>query len=390
MEKEKENDNNEANNNNNNYNKPQVMKIDEKQFNKAIKNTNLYNDNIVIVKSDDSYKTERIKELAIKKQNYQNEKLQQLKNFESFLKQQFDQDENKYKQNKNKIKGRLQETYEDMYKQKADELDNNYNNDISNFEIDKNNEMIQIIEKVQEEKIKLTKHDKDITEETNKLIKKCDDLKKEISTADAEAKRKTEDSARSRDGKPYLDGEAKDNELIEGKELKSFMNLTKDKYEIDLKNLENKYDILEAEYSKAEADKFDKDIEKMNKVYKSNSKLQGSALESSCKKLIKDYELALEEEFNLKHKQLPLEFEKKYVKNSINQLREELEIEKKEKIQMFNREIKILEEEYMLDISKLRNESSTRNLNSNKNISSLDSYNEEFMKVNITILFYII
>jgi len=57
---------------------------------------------------------------------------------------------------------------------------------------------------------------------------------------------------------------------------------------------------------------------------------------------------------------------------------------------MFNREIKILEEEYMLDISKLRNESSTRNLNSNKNISSLDSYNEEFMKVNITILFYII
>ena len=293
------------------------------------------NENIALEHQPESTKTNKKIEFDIKKQNYQNEKLQQLKNFESYLKQNYENEKTKYSKLKDKIKGTIQEKYEKLVKQKLKELDENYNNEISDFEVEKNNEMIAIIEKVQEEKIKLMKQDKEINEQNSKLNKKMEKLKKEIQE-DEQAKKSEEQNF-----------EAIDVQLFEGEDLNHFKLLAEEKHELNIKNLENKYELAEVEYRKYEEENFEREIAKLEKVFKSSIKIQGNALENSYKKLIHEYEKALEEDYKLKFRQLPIEFEKK-LKSDLLKLKENLEIEKKEKIQMFNREIQNLEETYIL------------------------------------------
>jgi hypothetical protein len=232
--------------------------------------------------------------LENQRRKYFNDKMQEVKQFEIQLKEKFKNEQSLYKDKKAQLKTELQEYYENEVEKLSENMEKEFNNQLQNTlynmeVIQKNdikNELMSIQNNLEKERAQLNEKKEKTENKYNSLINEKTEL---IGEVDFYSKLH-ETSNKSAD--------FSEQELSEGK------NLLEDKFNIEMKNIERKFETLEEDMKIEEEFKFNKEIEGVQRTVNSNLEKQEKTFKTFFGKILDDYQKALDEDFNIQAKAL--------------------------------------------------------------------------------------
>jgi hypothetical protein len=325
-----------------------------------------------------SLKSER-EDIEQSKREYFNSKLKEMKDFETQIREEYNKQVEDYKQRKNQIKMGFSEEYERkiaLNKRKMrDEFEKNNDNEIKKFE----RELEENLENSEKEYLRELEQNSsfnklnDVPSEPQNNLKLLE-LEKEKENLLQEIKFSSE--LKEKQIRSLLDSELADAKL-----------LLEEKFEIEKKNLDRKYDLYESEMETDEEIKFNKELETLQKQSEFNIEDQEKSLRTSHSKLLEEYQKALDEDFTIQTKTILREMEEKQ-KKEISQYKISLEKQKEEKSSLFKKEILSLEKEYYSEINKNREENRNQSQLNDKKVNTkfenvLNTYELLKKKINI-------
>ena len=284
------------------------------------------------------------------KKEYLDKQINELKEFENKMKNKYSEDKKKYEKEKEDFRQKYNQKLNDEINNQRNKVDNELRNKISSFEkeLEKNNK--NEIEKYKKE---IENNEKKKYEEDNKKNEKkeVDQLnnlskKKENLLSDIEKKKKMNEINKSK--------------LIEKNDsLRKSKNLIDENHQIKKSNILKKYEIDIKEYESNLEEEFLKNksiiIEKIT-PNKSINLTNFNFLEDKNNELYDNYEKVLNEQYEINCKALKQELIANKNKE-LNNFKESMEIEKKEKINQCENEISQLENEYFDSLNNLRESS---------------------------------
>ena len=238
------------------------------------------------------------------RRKYFNDKMQEVKQFELKLKDDFKNEKTIYKDRKNQLKAEFQEFYENEVEKHSNNLEKDFHiqiqNTLNNVEtIEKTemmNELYILQDKLKKEKISL-----DETKENTGMKLTClMNEKTEIIGEIEFFSRLLESSNKTID--------LTDNELSEGKYL------LEDKFNIEIRNIDRKYENLELLMNYEEECKHNKEIEMIQKTVNTNIENQEKTFKSFFGKILDDYQKALDEDYQIQAKILAKEADERVLR----------------------------------------------------------------------------
>jgi hypothetical protein len=259
------------------------------------------------------------------KKDYYKTKTKELKEFEIDVKERMNKGKNDYKNKKLNLTNKLTDEYSNKLNKAKREFDN----------IDNDPEIIELkrqLEKDNEEKLKAYR----LTIENQKVHHVNEDFayKTELLNNEKQELQEELEKLRRRDDLPV-------NEI----NLKGARDLLNEKFEIDKNNLNRKYENLEREMNLQEEDNHNKDIENIKNHFETNLEMQEKLMNSSFNKILEDFQKTLEDDFNIQTKAIMSESQKE-LNEEFSDFEKQLEREKEEKHQIFNKEMGNMEKAY--------------------------------------------
>jgi hypothetical protein len=334
---------------------PQFINIADKKNNNNLINNIDINNLTTHIKSMES-KQDKQDASALKKDFYI-KKQNELNDYETVLKENYIKAKEEYQDKKNNYKSSLIEEYDmkailNKRKAKADfeiELQKELEDQENELEIkyqDKYREYKKRIEK--EISDDHTSSTENVYESKIKELEKLKDkLQEEIELTNIEK----------------LNSNLLDSELLSAK------NILEEKFAIDKRNLERRYELLEKEIELEEESKYNKDIELIQKQANYNFELQDKAIKSSHNKLLDDYKKTLDQDYNMQVKTILIEFEEKS-KRELTAYKNSIEKEKEDKVILYRKEMNDMEKEYFNDLNLQRDENRKQTIQNDKRINT--------------------
>jgi len=287
-----------------------------------------------------------------KRKDHYNKMLQELREFEKNLKENYKNKKKSLKEEKIQLTSKITEEYDMKIILDRRKLKSGYEKEIEK-ELE---EYERELEKQFEEdcaSIKKNKLSRDTSTEIPDLsmnfeYENLSNMKKEKSHLNQVIKELEEKIQKSK-----LDKE---------KELASHKKLLEDKFQVDKINLERKFQLRLKEFETEERENFLTQLEKTkNQLTKefedynnsSDSKINLIVVDNS--KLIENYKTELEKEFQSQVKEINREYEEKFL-NEMRNLQINFEKEKKNKSLLFEKENLEVEDFYITEFKKLREE----------------------------------
>lgn len=298
-------------------------------------------------------------DLEFKKKEYFNNKIKEMKEYETIVRENYNKQMDEYKQKRKQFKMNLNEEYERkmaLNKRKLkDDFDKEMNKELKELESELENNMDRECKEYQEEL------------ENQGKFKKVEDSELETENK-IEQLRVTKESL-MKEIQFYQEMKEKQRETNLESELKEARSLIEEKHLIEKKNLDKKYELLEREMELEEEVKHAKDIENIQKQTSYNLEIQEKAMKVSHSKLLDDYQKALEDEYTTLAKTILNELDEKY-KRDANQFKNKLEREKEDKMVLYKKEMNEVEREYYLELNTLREENRKRNSQNDTKINT--------------------
>ena len=282
------------------------------------------------------------------KKEYLDKQLNELKEFENNIKKKYSEDKEKYEKEKEDFRQKYNLKLNDEINNEKNKNENEFKNKISSFEkeLEKNNKNeIEKYQKENENDIK-KKYEEDNKKNEKKEEEQLNNLKKkkENIISDIEKIKKLNEINKSKIIEKN-DTLRKSKNLIDENHQIRKSNILK-KYEIDIKEHESN---LEEEFLKNKSIIIDK-------ITPNRSVNLTNFLEDKNNELYDNYEKVLNEQYEINCKALKQELISNKNKE-LNNFKESMEIEKKEKINQCENEISQLENEYFDSLNHLRENS---------------------------------
>ena len=282
------------------------------------------------------------------KKDYLDKQLNELKEFENKIKKKYCDDKEKYEKEKEEFRQKYNLKLNDEINNKKNKDENEFKNKISSFEkeLEKNNKNeIEKFHKVTENDIK-KKYEEDNKKSEKKEEEQLNNLKKkkENIVSDIEKIKKVNEINKSK--------------LIEKNDsLRKSKILIDENHEIKKSNILKKYEIEIKEYESNLEEEFLKNKSIIiEKITPNKSINLTNFLEDKNNELYDNYEKVLNEQYEINCKALKQELISNKNKE-LNNFKESMEIEKKEKINQCENEISHLENEYFDSLNNLRENS---------------------------------
>jgi hypothetical protein len=278
-----------------------------------------------------------------KRKDYYNKKLEELRDFEKNLKETYKNKKKSLKEEKIQLTSKITEEYDmkiilDKRKLKSG-LEKEIDNEIKEYERELEKQFEEDCASVKKNKLNMNTSIEIPDLSYLNLDENLSNMKKEKSQLNQVIQELQEKNEKSKFDKE--------------KEFESHKNFLEEKFQVDKINSERKFQSILKEVETEEREKFIKDLEKTRNELTKEFEETNTIIDSS--KLIENYKTELEKEFQSQVKEVQMEFEEKFL-NELRNLQITFEQEKKNKTFLFEKENLEVEDFYITEFKKLREE----------------------------------